>query len=225
MFSGQGAQYVNMGRDLYEHEPTFRAALDRCAELLAPRLDLDLRTLLYPADEDAEAAQALLTQTAITQPALFAVEYALAQLWMQWGIRPDAMIGHSIGELVAACLAGVFSLEDGLALVAERGRLMQAVPHGSMLAVYLSEEELRAVLPPELDLAAANEAGLTVASGPTADVEAFEARLAEGGVSFATAPHLARLPLADDGRRRRGVRRRRREAVAWRRRRSRTCPT
>ena len=184
MFPGQGAQHVNMGRDLYEHEPTFHAALDQCAELLAPRLDLDLRTLLYPAKEDTEAAQALLTQTAITQPALFAVEYALAQLWIQWGIRPAAMIGHSIGELVAACLADVFSLEDGLALVAERGRLMQAVPHGSMVAVYLSEEELRAVLPPELDLAAANEAGLTVASGRTADVEAFEARLAEGGVSF-----------------------------------------
>ena len=184
MFPGQGAQHVNMGHDLYEHEPAFRAALDRCAGVLAPHLDLDLRTLLYPAQEDAEAAQALLTQTAITQPALFAVEYALAQLWMQWGIRPDAMIGHSIGELVAACLADVFSLEDGLALVAERGRLMQAIPHGSMVAVYLPEEELRAVLPPELDLAAANEASLTVASGPTAAVEVFEASLAEGGVSF-----------------------------------------
>ena len=184
MFSGQGGQHVNMGRDLYEHEATFRAALDRCAELLVPRLNLDLRTLLYPAQEDAEAAQALLSQTAITQPALFAVEYALAQLWIQWGIRPDAMIGHSVGEFVAACLADVFSFEDGLALVAERGRLMQAVPRGSMVAVYLPEEELRSVLPPELDLAAVNEAGLTVASGPTADVEALEARLAEGGVSF-----------------------------------------
>ena len=184
MFSGQGAQYVNMGRDLYECEPTFRAALDRCAELLAPHLDLDLRTLLYPAPEDAEAGQALLTQTANTQPALFAVEYALAQLWMQWGIRPSALIGHSIGELVAACLAGVFSLEDGLALVAERGRLMQAVPHGSMVAVYLPEEKLRAVLPAGLDLAAANEAGLTVASGPTAEVDAFEERLTEDGISF-----------------------------------------
>ena len=183
MFSGQGAQYVNMGRDLYEHEPTFRAEVDRCAELLGPRLDLDLRTLLYPADEDLATAQASLTQTAITQPALFAVEYALAQMWIGWGIRPCAMIGHSIGELVAACLAGVFSLEDGLALVAERGRLMQAVPHGSMLAVYLSEGELQAVLPPELDLAAANEAGLTVVSGPTAEVEAFEARLTEDQVS------------------------------------------
>jgi acyl transferase domain-containing protein/acyl carrier protein len=183
MFSGQGAQYVNMGRDLYEHEGPFRAEIDRCAELLAPQLDLDLRTLLYPADRDADRATASLTQTAITQPALFAVEYALAQLWIGWGIRPCAMIGHSIGELVAACLAGVFSLEDGLALVAERGRLMQSAARGSMLAVHLPEEDLRKALPQELDLAAANEAGLTVVSGPTADVEAFEARLNEDGVS------------------------------------------
>jgi acyl transferase domain-containing protein/acyl carrier protein len=184
MFSGQGAQYVNMGLGLYEHEPTFRAALDRCAERLEPTLGVDLRTLIYPAGHGEEAAQAALTETAITQPALFAVEYAMARLWMDRGVYPDAMIGHSIGEFVAACLAGVFSLEDGLALVAERGRLMQAVPHGSMVAVYLPEAELRASLPPELDLAAANEANLCVVSGPTAEVESFEARLAVDDVPF-----------------------------------------
>jgi acyl transferase domain-containing protein/acyl carrier protein len=184
MFSGQGAQYVNMGRDLYDVEPGFRGPLDTCAELLEPRIAVDLRTLLYPAADDVHAAQAALTQTAITQPALFAVEYALAQLWASWGIQPDAMIGHSIGELVAACLAGVFSLEDGLALVAERGRLMQAVPQGSMVAVQLPESELRAILPAELDLAAANEARLSVASGPTSDVEAFEAGLEVAQIPF-----------------------------------------
>jgi acyl transferase domain-containing protein/acyl carrier protein len=184
MFSGQGAQHVNMARGLYAHEPAFRAVLDRCAELLKPALSLDLRTLLYPPAPDAEAAQVALTQTAITQPALFSIEYALVQLWRQWGVEPAAMIGHSIGELVAACVAGVFTLEEALALVAERGRLMQAATPGAMVAVFLPEADLGMLMPGGLDLAAANEAERCVASGPVEEVEEFEQRLAEMGVAF-----------------------------------------
>src|SRR5262249_38229459 len=110
MFPGQGTQYVKMGRDLYETERAFRDAVDRCCELLQPDLGRDLRTVLYPArGMEKESAEAL-QQTDVTQPALFVVEYALAQLWREWGVRPSAMIGHSVGEYLAACLAGVFSL-------------------------------------------------------------------------------------------------------------------
>jgi acyl transferase domain-containing protein/acyl carrier protein len=182
MFSGQGAQYANMARGLYESEPRFRESLDACAQILKSVVSFDLRTILYSARGHL-AAQKRLTQTAVTQPALFALEYSLAQLWMQWGIHPDTMIGHSIGEYVAACLAGVFSLEDGLKLVAERGRLMQSLPHGSMLAVALSEAELGPMLGDELDLAAVNEMQLSVVSGATNAIEAFQQRLSRDGVS------------------------------------------
>jgi acyl transferase domain-containing protein/acyl carrier protein len=182
MFSGQGSQYVNMALDLYRVEATFRSNLDRCSELLKPQLGLDLRAVLYPAAEQVEASAHWLTQTQITQPALFAIEYSLAQLWMEWGIRPDAMIGHSIGEYVAACLAGVFSLEDALALIVQRGRLMQDLPGGSMLSVPLPERELEPFLDGKLDLAATNEVSLCVVSGPTADIEQLQTRLSEQGL-------------------------------------------
>ena len=143
MFSGQGAQYVNMGLDLYQSEPTFREQIDICSEILRPHLGFDLRHLLYPDEKQTDEATLRLKQTASTQPALFVIEYALARLWMAWGVRPFAMIGHSIGEYVAACLAGVFSLEDALALVAARGQLMQQLPGGAMLAVPLPEGELQ----------------------------------------------------------------------------------
>ena len=199
MFPGQGAQYVNMGRELYESEPLFRAQVDRCCDLLAPHLGLDLRDLLYPdlkiedrrwKIEDTESSILYplssildLDQTQYTQPALFVVEYALARLWMEWGVQPQALIGHSIGEYVAACLAGVFSLEDGLKLVAARGRLMQALPSGAMLSVPLSEAELRPLLGDELALAAVNGPALTAVAGPVAPVEALERQLAEQGIS------------------------------------------
>ncbi|MBD1942157.1 type I polyketide synthase, partial [Coleofasciculus sp. FACHB-712] len=142
MFPGQGAQYVDMGRELYQTEPIFREQVDRCAALLQPHIGMDLRSLLYPNQPNPEAAAEKLKQTCFAQPALFAIEYALAQLWMSWGISPQAMLGHSIGEYVAACFAGVMSVEDALALVAIRGRLMQQMPAGAMLAVSLPEAEV-----------------------------------------------------------------------------------
>ena len=142
MFSGQGAQYLNMTRGLYDCEPVYRQHLDECAGRLQPLLGFDLKELLFAdADRDAAAVDRL-NQTAFTQPALFAVEFALARLWMSWGVKPQAMIGHSVGEYVAAHLAGVFSLDDALALVVDRGRLMQSMERGSMMAVALASSEM-----------------------------------------------------------------------------------
>jgi acyl transferase domain-containing protein len=194
MFPGGGAQSVNMGRDVYHAEQTFREHLDRCLHLLEPHVGRDLRWLLYPAQEGtAEASQAL-TRPSMALPALFAVEYALAQLWMSWGVRPQAMIGHSLGEYVAACLAGVVSLEDALALVALRGQLLEKLPSGAMLSVALSEEELAPLLDDALSLAAINGPSLCVASGPTDAIEGLERRLAHEAVqcrrlALATAAH------------------------------------
>ncbi|MBV9578635.1 MAG: type I polyketide synthase, partial [Chloroflexi bacterium] len=184
LFTGQGAQYVNMSRGLYASEPLFRAEVDRCSETLIPHLGLDLRSVLYPTNEDAETASNQLVQTALAQPALFVVEYALARLWMAWGVQPRAMIGHSIGEYVAACLAGVLSLEDALALVAARGKLMQTLPSGSMAAVSLSEAELTHELDsnPLVSIAAINGPRLCVASGPPAPLAEFQARLEQRGI-------------------------------------------
>jgi len=177
MFSGQGAQYVDMGRGLFESEPAFREQIERCSQLLAPHLAVPLLELLYPGTRDDDAAGSRLQQTAFTQPALFCIEYALAMLWMQWGVRPAAMIGHSIGEYVAACLAGVFSLEDALRIVAARGRLMQQLPAGSMLAVSMSPADVQPLLGDQLDLAAVNGPSLCVVSGPTEAVKRLEASL------------------------------------------------
>ncbi len=183
MFPGQGAQYVNMGVELYRSETVFREAMNRCAELLQPHLGLDLRTVLYPGEGKIESAQQQLTQTRITQPALFAIEYSLAQLWMSWGVRPAAMIGHSVGEYVAGCLAEVFPLEDALALVAGRARLVQEQPPGAMLAVRLPEKELRPLLDAQVSIAAINAPSLCVASGPHDAIEALERRLKDIGVA------------------------------------------
>jgi acyl transferase domain-containing protein/acyl carrier protein len=174
MFPGQGAQYVNMGRGLYEGEAVFRQHLDDCCDRVRPALGVDLRSVLFPSEENAAEAAERLSQTAITQPALFAVEYALARLWMSWGVEPQAMIGHSIGEYVAAHLAGVLSLSDALALVAERGRLMQSMARGAMLAVHLPASEVRSRLGGPLSMAAVNGPALCVVSGPQDAVEAFE---------------------------------------------------
>ncbi|HEV3051014.1 MAG TPA: type I polyketide synthase, partial [Longimicrobium sp.] len=174
LFSGQGAQHVGMGRGLYDTEPVYRAEIDRCAMLLRPHLGLDVRTLLHPGPDAAQDAAGALLQTAMAQPALFVVEYALARLWMSWGVRPGAMTGHSIGEYVAACLAGVFSLEDALALVAARGRLMQQAPPGAMAAVFLGEADLLPLLPDDLSLAVVNGPSVCVVAGPEDAIARFE---------------------------------------------------
>ncbi len=167
LFTGQGAQYLNMGRELYDTQPIFREVIDRCAELLAPHLEHPLLTLLYPPTPTLPTA--LLDQTAYTQPALFALEVALAKLWQSWGITPTAVMGHSVGEYAAACIAGVFSLEDGITLIAERARLMQALPtSGTMVAVFASETVVRQAIQPYTDrvsIAAINGAEQVVISG------------------------------------------------------------
>ena len=184
LFPGQGAQYVDMARDLYQHEPVFREALDRCLQLLKPYLDFDLIKLLYPgSDEERISASVRLEQTEVTQPALFVIEYALAQLWISWGIRPASMIGHSIGEYVAACLAEVFSLQDALQLVAMRGRLLQQMETGAMLAVMLPETELNPYLIEGCDLAAVNGPALCVLSGSTPVIDAVEKNLTQNGIA------------------------------------------
>ena len=183
LFPGQGSQHPNMGREVYATERIFRDAVDRCAEILHSHLGLDLRALLYPAEGVSEEAKRRVTETIIAQPAIFTIEYALAQLWMSWGVRPQSMLGHSIGEFVAACLAGVFSLEDALALVAARGQMMQEVAPGGMLSVRLSEPAIRTRLNGHLSLAAVNSPFLCVVAGPFAALEEFEQQASSEGIA------------------------------------------
>ena len=183
LFPGQGAQILRMGMELHAVEPEFRRELDRCAELLAPELGLNLRELLAPPPERAGQATAQLQETSITQPVLFSVEYALARLWMSWGVRPAAMIGHSLGEYVAACLAEVFTLEEALSLVALRGRMMQELPTGAMLGVSLAEKDVLMLLKGSLSLASVNGPSRCVVSGPEVEVRSLEERLTASGVA------------------------------------------
>jgi amino acid adenylation domain-containing protein len=183
MFPGQGSQYRNMGAELYRTDAAFRGDMDRCAELLKPHLGLDLRTALYPEGNGDAGPLHDITQTWLAQPALFVIEYALARLWMLWGVHPQAMIGHSVGEFVAACLAGVLTLEDALAIIAERARLMQQLPPGAMLSVPLAAEQVGPLLSGELSLAAANSPNRSVVSGPEAAIEAFARMLSQRGVA------------------------------------------
>ncbi len=189
-FPGQGSQYVAMGRALAREEPAFRAALSECVEILrggregpGGPLALDLGPVLDPGPGDVARAESLLVQTSYTQPAIFAVEYALARLWLSLGVRPDALVGHSVGEFVAACLAGVFSLEDALRLVLHRGRLMQAAPPGVMLSVRAPAADVAGELTGPLGVSAVNAPKLCVVGGPEADIAALEARLAARGVA------------------------------------------
>ncbi|MFD0686457.1 type I polyketide synthase [Actinomadura fibrosa] len=201
LFPGQGSQYPGMGRGLYRTQEVFRREVDRCCELLLPHLGgTDLRDLLYPdaeappgdaasedpagsdVDLDARTPSEVLSQTRFAQPALFVVEYALAALYEHWGVVPEAMLGHSVGEYTAACRAGVFALEDALALVAARGELMQGMPPGGMLAVPLPERLVRPMLFGGVDVAAVNSPGVTVVAGPWQAVEDFEKNLAPWGV-------------------------------------------
>jgi amino acid adenylation domain-containing protein len=183
LFPGQGSQHPNMAREIYDAEPVFREAVDRCAQILRPHLDADLRTLLYPPAGTSDEVKRRVTETVIAQPAIFTIEYALAQLWMSWGIRPKAMAGHSIGEFVAACLADVISLEDALLLVALRGRMMQGLSAGGMLSVRLSETEVRKRLREPLSLAAVNSPSLCVVAGALEPLGQFEQELTDSGVA------------------------------------------
>src|SRR6185295_15398186 len=210
-FPGLGEHYPEMGRGLYEQERGFRERIDLCAELLLPLLGTDLRQLLYPArsaehrspaakggvdlramlgrsgEEGAGHTENLLDRTAFAHPALFAVEYALAGLWQDWGIVPQAVVGYSLGEYVAACVAGIFSLEDALLLVARRAQMIEELPVGAMLAVPLAAaalpELLGPELAPELAIAAVNGPQVTVVSGTPAAVAELESRLAARGLS------------------------------------------
>jgi acyl transferase domain-containing protein len=184
LFTGQGSQSVGMGRQLYETQPTFRQALTQCAELLRPYLDVPLLDVLYPKSEEIS----LLDETAYAQPALFALEYALAQLWKSWGIEPDVVMGHSAGEYVAACLAGVFSLEDGLKLIATRGRLMQQLPpNGVMYAIFTDEKRVTAIVEPyqaNISITASNSPKNTVISGESDAVQRILQQLELEGIEF-----------------------------------------
>ncbi len=228
LLPGLGDHYPGMACGLYAAEPTFRAAVDRCCELLAPLLGVDLRQLLFAVvqemEEPAEATEGTenteavdlrsllgrgtkakergndpvaqkLHRTRLAQPAVFVVEFALAQLWSEWGVKPEALLGYSLGEYTAACLAGVFSLGDALKVVAERARLIDALPAGAMVAVPLTEGELVALiaeleLPAEdgLSIAATQGPSITVASGSAQAVAKLEARLGEEGLASRRLP-------------------------------------
>ncbi len=203
LLPGVGDHHPGMARELYRSEPVFRQAVDDCAAFLAPRLGVDLRQMLWPSGTGAEdggrprdlrrllappepedEADRRLRETWIAQPAVFVIEHALGQLLLDWGLRPQALLGYSAGELAAACLAGVFSLEDALDLVAERARLIHQLPAGSLLAVPLppAEARLRIAESPELALSATNGPALSVIGGPPAAVAALAERLEAAGV-------------------------------------------
>jgi len=181
MFSGQGAQYVNMCFDLYEKEKAFKSYVDQCLNIVQQVSDQDLLPIMFGSSDIKDASD--IHNTEFTQPALFILEYSLAKLLMDWGVQPDIMIGHSIGEYVAACLSGVFSLEDALTLVVKRGKLMQKTPKGKMLSVSISEKELREILKKHKDvsLAVVNSSSACVVSGGKKAIEEFKKILDEDG--------------------------------------------
>ncbi|MEH2349563.1 MAG: acyltransferase domain-containing protein [Nostoc sp.] len=212
MFPGLGTNYVNMGWELYQVEPLFQKQIDYCCEFLKPLLGQDLRDVIYPhrtqqyqqspqenspgldlrkmlgrnqtpGDAKIVAATSLLNQTHLAQPAIFVIEYALAQLLISWGIRPSAMIGYSIGEYVAATLAEVLSLDEGLTLIAARAQMIQKLPRGAMLAVPLSQTEIFPLLNDQLSLSAVNGPSMGVIAGETKAIEVLEQQLTQKGLA------------------------------------------
>jgi acyl transferase domain-containing protein len=184
LFPGGGTQYPGMGSELYDTEPKFRDQIDLCSSLLEADLGCDLRGILYPSEKAAERAAAQLMRPSAGLPAIFSTEYALAQLLISWGVRPDYMLGHSLGEYAAACLAGVFSLEDALSLVAFRGQLLENLPRGAMLSVYLAEDRLRPMMDKDLSIAAINGPEQCVLSGPSPAIERFSQLLFRQDIEF-----------------------------------------
>ena len=184
MFAGGGAQYPDMGRDLYQSEAIFRQEIDHCLSILKGKTAVDLFSLLYPEESERNVAAQKLESPSLALPALFTIQYSLAKLWISWGIEPTAMIGHSMGEYTAACLAGVFSLEDALAVVLLRGKLFETVPEGGMVSVNLSAEELKPYLSAELSLGAINGPSLCMISGPLSALAKLEERLDSGEIDY-----------------------------------------
>lgn len=207
MFPGQGGQHVHMARELYETEPVYRAAFDECAQLATPVLGLDLRGVLYPSPAGEQAAAERLATIEVGQPAVFAVEYSLARLLLEWGLRPRAVAGHSLGAYAAAQLAGVLTLPDAVRLVVRRGQLLQSLPAGAMAAVRLPEANVVSLLPAGLSVAAVNGPSQCTVSGPLDLVRAFAGELADRDVEarvlpIGTAGHSALVePVVDEFRR------------------------
>ena len=201
VFPGQGCQYINMGRELYSRERVFREQVDLCADILKPELGLDLRDILYPKPENADSAAALLDQIRYTNPILFTVEHAIAKLWLAWGVRPAAVIGHSTGEYAAACIAKVFSVEDALRLVSARGRLMQQMPGGCMTGVLLPDSELQPLLDSigGISLAAINSPSACVVSGNEKSMVELERVLMQRGILYRRLhiSHAGHSPMMD----------------------------
>jgi myxalamid-type polyketide synthase MxaB len=192
LFAGQGSQYVDMGRELYETQPVFRSEIDRCAEILQPYLEIPLLEILY------SNPKSKIDDTIYTQTALFALEYALFKLWQSWGIEPSAVMGHSAGEYVAATVAGVFSLEDGLKLIATRAKLMQALTvDGAMVSVFASEDKVRAIIDRDVTIAAINAPEIVVLSGRKEALNSNVNSLKERGIKakFLNVSHAFHSPL------------------------------
>jgi amino acid adenylation domain-containing protein len=182
MFPGQGSQFVNMGRNIYEQEPVFKAAVDECLDLLKGTAQEDILQVMF-ADGDYALATATLKNTLYTQPALFIISYAMAKLWMSWGITPAILTGHSIGEFVAAHLAGIFSLPDAVMLIATRAKMVSGAQGGDMLSVRMPEADVKAILPDSLSISVLNTKSATVVAGPADEVAKFSAILAEQNIA------------------------------------------